>query len=549
MSIGSSKRLQLAGLALGVIVLGSVFAMKDKSQQVGRNMDLPLFDPFTKALHCGTTASSLGEFDAEANDWFQKAISMESREFFPSDRDYPQIVKLTQAAAARRHWKAMLNLASFRIEGRFATENELEAISLVEGAMLIGAPSAFDRMGEYHLRGKGGLWPDATKAFAFFQRAAQMGSPEAMVYLGEKLDVGPEYVSAGSWPNIPLAQRLYECAFRQGYGPAAYHLGRMYGVPRLPTGRITGLATAETKERALKILHEGVKLGCEECARELFAAFDETGESYVPHRDKARSQRYLMLTLALEFNPRRRFPNLDKVLPLPPTELPPWDGERSSLVEAAKGVRTRLAPIQITLPSKGQDRYFVNPAYSLTKSTDSAKGPLAPYAGYWKPSAPNTTPSLQSELAKLRPGLYSQNEPFDRLAPLLNLSRSEASEIVWERWITVRKTGDVIELFAADDAVRDIDRVVYRKDGITARTSPATGTWQPWVRADHPLAPLVNQFWRQAWVRKGLAFPDPIKDWLLDLPASELEWHLMEAEADATMAFGSDAFHVAEEAP
>ena len=501
-------------------------------------MDLPLFDPMVKAFHCEGSTRSRDDFDAEANDWFQKAISLESPEFFPSDRDYPQIVKLTQAAAARRHWKAMLNLASFHLEGQIATESETLAVDLVEGGMQVGAPAAFDRMGEYHLRGEGGLRPNSTQAFAFFQRAAQMGSPEAMVFLGEKLDVGPDYVTAGTWPNIPLAQRLYECAFRQGYGPAAYHLHRMYAVPRLPTGRISEDATPETKQRALKVLHEGVKLGCVDCARALFVAFDDNEETIVQHRDKARSQRYHMLTLALDFNPRRRFPNLDKVLPLPPAELPPWDGERSSLVEAAKGVRTRQPWIQFTLPSPERDRYFVNPAYSLRKSIDTAEGSVAPYAGYWKPSAPIAAAALQSELSKFGPGLYASGEPFDRLAPLINLSRSEASAIVWERWITTRKNNDVIELFAADDAVRDIERVVYRKDGVKALTSPATGTWQPWVRDDHPLAPLVNQFWRQAWVRKGQAFPDPSKDWLLELPASDLEWHLMEAEGDAKMPAG-----------
>lgn len=514
--------------------------MRDISEGVDRNMELPLFDPFAKSFRCDIAARQLVELDAEANDWFQKAISLESREFFPSDRDYSQIVKLTQAAAARRHWKAMLNLASFHVEGRFAPESEVLAVNLVEGAMRIGAAAAFDRMGEYHLQGKAGLWPNSTQAFAFFQRAAQMGSPEAMVFLGVKLDVGPDYATGWTWPNIPLAQRLYECAFRQGYGPAAYHLHRMYGVPRLPTGRISGRATTETNKLALKVLHDGVKLGCADCARALFVAFDETEETFVPHRDKARSQRYHMLAMALDFNPRRRFPNLDKVLPLPPAELPPWDGERSSLVEAAKGVRTRLSAVQITLPSMERGRYFVNPAYSLSKSSDTAEGSIAPYAGYWKPSAPTATAALQSEFSKLLPGLYASGEPFDRLTPLINLSKSEASAIVWERWITVRKNDDVIELFAADDAVRDIQRAVYRKDGIKGRTSPATGTWQPWVRDDHPLAPLVNQFWRQAWVRKGHVFPDPAKDWLLELPASELEWHLMETEEDAKMPSGPE---------
>lgn len=527
-----------------ILVVGGGYAMKE-DKRVDRNMKLAPFAPYSMEFSCQTPPAKLHQFDAEANDWYQRAISLDSLEVFHEDRPYPEITKLTQAAADRGHWKAMLNLASLYVEGRVPGGAPTEAVTLVERAMKIGAPGAYDRMGVYHLNGTA-VAPNADRAYEFFQRAAQLGSPDAMVYLGEKLDVGPDYESPGYWANGRVALKLFECAFSQGYGLAADRLYYDYFAPRAENGRITGRPTSVTKQRALKILHEGVKLGCMECARALFVEFDTNEDSVAPHRDKARSKRYHMLTLALDFNPRRRFPNLDKVLPLPPAELPPWDGERASLVEAAKGLRTKLAPIQITLPAKGRDRYFVNPAYSLIKSTDSAEGPLAPYAGYWKPSAQNATPSLQSELARLRPGLYLRNEPFDRLAPLVNLSRSDALAIVWERWITVRKNGDVIELFAADDAVRDIDRVVYRKDGIRAQTSPATGTWQPWIRDDHPLAPLVNQFWRQAWVKKGQAFPDPAEDWLLELASNELEWHLMESEADAKTAVGAGTTSVDE---
>lgn len=58
-----------------------------------------------------------------------------------------------------------------------------------------------------------------------------------------------------------------------------------------------------------------------------------------PYVDKARGERYRMLSNALGFNPNRRFPNLDKILPLPPADLPPWDGQRKSLLDAAMGVR------------------------------------------------------------------------------------------------------------------------------------------------------------------------------------------------------------------
>ncbi|CDG81248.1 hypothetical protein GJA_589 [Janthinobacterium agaricidamnosum NBRC 102515 = DSM 9628] len=35
---------------------------------------------------------------------------------------------------------------------------------------------------------------------------------------------------------------------------------------------------------------------------------------------------------------------------------------------------------------------------------------------------------------------------------------------------------------------------------------PASGVWQPWVDASHPLQAIVNQHWRQVWLTKGQAF-------------------------------------------
>ncbi len=52
--------------------------------------------------------------------------------------------------------------------------------------------------------------------------------------------------------------------------------------------------------------------------------------------DTARSERYDVLNDALYIIPDLRFPNLDKVLTLPPARLPMWDGKTESLIKAAK---------------------------------------------------------------------------------------------------------------------------------------------------------------------------------------------------------------------
>ena len=54
--------------------------------------------------------------------------------------------------------------------------------------------------------------------------------------------------------------------------------------------------------------------------------------------DKARAERYSVFGDALYTNPDLRFPNLDKVLPLPPAPLPKWDSNKQTLIDAAKAV-------------------------------------------------------------------------------------------------------------------------------------------------------------------------------------------------------------------
>ncbi|WP_100427751.1 tetratricopeptide repeat protein [Janthinobacterium sp. 67] len=342
MDSNQSSMAAARGCLASLIVLCCLLACKMPDDKVlPRNQSLPLFNPHVADFICETEASKVPPIDAQAEDWFLEARAMEDPEIFVEDRDYKKIVDLTRQAAQRSHWNAMLNLASLYVEGRDPLYGEEEAVQLVEKAMRLGIPAAYDRMGTYYANGTG-VNGDITRAYAFWQKAAQMGNPQAMAFLADKLNVGPASEGAGYWSNIPVATKMLECAFGQGYGPAAFDLHYLYVSPRAANGKINGSRNAETKNRALKVLHEGVKFGCEDCANALAIEFGspfDLADMLAPYVDKARGERYRMLSNALGFNPNRRFPNLDKILPLPPADLPPWDGQRKSLLDAAMGVR------------------------------------------------------------------------------------------------------------------------------------------------------------------------------------------------------------------
>ncbi|MBE3025365.1 sel1 repeat family protein [Janthinobacterium sp. GW458P] len=350
------------GRLASLIVLCCLLACKMPDDKVlPRNQSLPLFNPHVSDFICEIESNKVPPIDAQAEDWFLEARALEDPEIFVEDRDYRKIIDLTRQAAERSHWKAMLNLASLYVEGRDPLYGEEEAVQLVEKAMRLGVPAAYDRMGTYYANGTG-VNGDITRAYAFWQKAAQMGNPQAMDFLSDKLNVGPANEGAGYWANIPVAIKMMECAFSQGYGPVAYNLSYMYASPRMATGRVSGPRTPETKALALKVLHEGVAFGCEKCANKLTIEFGDPfdlANMLVPYIDKARAERYGVLSRALGFNPNRRFPNLDKILPLPPADLPPWDGQRKSLLDAAMGVRPPPATPQPSAASLLQKPYFL----------------------------------------------------------------------------------------------------------------------------------------------------------------------------------------------
>jgi len=484
-----------------------------------RNKELPLFDPHRADFTCQLEAGKVPPIDAEADAWFLDARALETDpEVLDEERDWKKIVRLTRQAAERGHWKSMLNLASLYLEGRDPERGTEDAVLLVEQGMRLGVPAAYDRMGTYHMNGvvKG----DASQAYAFWQKAAEMGNPHAMTFLAEKLMATWDNPNEGFWANIPVGTKMLECAFGQGDAQAALALQFRYS--RLPT--------SEGKSRALRVLHEAVKLGCAKCAHYLQLEFDDpdTTDMIVPHRDKVRSERYEMLGDALDFNPNRRFPNLDKMVPLPPARLPPWDGKRETLLKAVMAVTPPNAVPKSSAASRRQGREFLDAAYDLRPTADTTNEPNAPFAAYWRPTAPQEAGPVREYLGTIAPALYRPGEAFITPRYPDGAGRGAIPRIVWERLITVHHNHGAIAPRAPAGLMREVAALAPHPSATAAQACPVTGSWQPWLPVEHPLRHAVNQPWRQAWVTAGGRFPDPAKDWLLPLDAGELTWHLLD---------------------
>lgn len=495
---------------------------KEKLVPLPRNEELPLFQPHMTDFSCKIEAIAVPPIDAQADQWYRESLALDSADIYTDDKDYKSIVRLMQQAALRRHWKAMLNLASLYIERRDPAHGVEDAIKLVEEGMRLGIPAAYDRMGTYYLNGTG-VPADSTMAYAFMQKAAQMGNASSMHYLAEKMRAGTDGALPGYWSNIPIAMKMFECALSQGYGPPGDFLHVLYAHP--------GYAepTEKNKAKALKTLHEGTKFSCDGCAIELFVEFGDPIDlknSPAPYIDPARAERYQTIGHALSFDPSDRFPNLDKVIPLPPAALPPWNGDRDTLLFAARGVT--LAPSKPTASSptsQGTGRYFLDAAYKLRATGETATG-KAPFEGYWKPRAPTQSEAIQKHVAAMQPGLYKKGEIFG-LIRMPNDHRPVAG-IEWEYYITVYHDDGAVAPRAPKGMTREMPHSAPLRSAAADESCPASGIWQPWLKNGHPLQALINQPARQSWIVKGQPFPHPERDWRLPIAEQDLSWHLLD---------------------
>ncbi|WP_205169203.1 tetratricopeptide repeat protein [Burkholderia sp. LMG 13014] len=483
---------------------------------------LPLFSPHRKTFTCVYQAQHVPPVDPQAELWFQQALALDDPNIDYDKRDYAKIYQLYTQAAERNHWKAMLNIASLILSDRrgVPTHDPEIAIRWVEKAMKLDVPDAYDMMGIYHQNGliKGG---DATSAYAFFQRAADMGSPSAQTFIGTKTDAAYDDPGGEFWGNLPIATQMLECAFAQGYGDAADELGHVYARDNTPEG----------KSRALKILHEGVKLGSAKCAHSLapeFRGLDlADGTNLVGHIDKARAERYSKLGDALEFyQGRLKLPNLDKVLPLPPAALPKWDGSVQTLINGAKAVTPSPKPQKTTAL---QGREFIPRGYAVAtreQSTMVAAGnnPV-PREGYWlalygPPATPKSDllPARRNTPERYRAGERFEASSFEWLA---------AEQVQWhylgEAYALPPQQHDFLTHMVEAGLLREVPEPASPVRCNGQQRCPQTGIWESRVAADHPMETLYNRWDQQAFVEKGQAFPQP-GDRFIDVAARDMQW-------------------------
>ncbi|UNH32096.1 SEL1-like repeat protein [Moellerella wisconsensis] len=253
--------------------------------------------------------------DPEADMWFKEARNLEKQK---GKKDYVKIDSLYRQAAMKNHYKAMGNLQALIASGDVAPSQgqfrQQEVIDIVERLIKMDIPFGYFIMGTYLQQGYG-VEQDSEAAFQYMLKAAVMGNPDAQYVIGQRFMDATKPQSY----RLDLGRSMLACSAKQGYANAAYRLGMNYRV------------ADNNYSKALIYFQQATQYGDERGAYTLTDAFstndpnnklDYLGQQIDPERVK----RYQKIHDELDKNPYAKFPDINKIVPLPPAELPEWDG-------------------------------------------------------------------------------------------------------------------------------------------------------------------------------------------------------------------------------
>ncbi|ELU1437562.1 TPA: sel1 repeat family protein [Providencia rettgeri] len=270
---------------------------------------------------CVYEKDTLPPVDPEADVWFKQARELEKVN--KSQRDYVKIGELYRKAAERNHPKAMLNLSNLisygkvpPIEGKGPAQ---EVWDIIRKMAKLNISYGYYQMGHYLDTGYG-VAADRTKALAYFRQAADLGNPEAQYFIGDIFI--SQRVSDSDNPayHPDIGKKMLTCAAQQGNKEAAFTAAMFYK------------SVEKNFDIALEFFQLASENGHRISASILIDTFkiDTTPKDYyylAVKPDPERSARYEAIVKEMDASDETaKFPDIDKIVPLPPAELPEWDG-------------------------------------------------------------------------------------------------------------------------------------------------------------------------------------------------------------------------------
>ncbi|WP_428943308.1 SEL1-like repeat protein [Pantoea sp. FN060301] len=220
--------------------------------------------------------------------------------------------RLYRIAAENGHVKAAINLQNGALRGQYHLSSA-ERLRLSERLIDEGVATGYYFIALYLQHGGAGLKQDPEMALRYFRKAADEGNAQAQAYVGDKLAPG------NMAPEV--ARQMRRCAAEQGEGDAASKLG-------------VNLAGHERYQEAMEAFQLGVAAGDSSSASFLEHGFDgpePDNQLYYlgQQKDPERARRYEQIgdVLGNYSYAHPTVPEINEIVPLPPAELPEWDGK------------------------------------------------------------------------------------------------------------------------------------------------------------------------------------------------------------------------------
>ena len=342
----------------------------------------PHVNPFTeiKARLAFTCAhEKIPTATAEADSLFQHARWLQKNNQLKQDKTVDvEIERLYRIASENGHYKANINLQNGAMRGHFKLSGA-EHLRLSQQLIEAGVATGYYFVGIFLQQGSAGLQTDPEMALRYYRKAADQGNAEAQYYVGDKLDpidVAPE-----------IALQMYRCSAEQGNGEAAVALG-IY------------LKHKGQYQEALEALQMGVAAGDETSASFLENGFSGPKQDDRLHylgqpEDLVRAERYEQIgkVLGNYSYAHPKVPEINEILPLPPAQLPPWDGKLQWLEARLANVPPQkpsaalihqLAKAKVLDPATGKPMPDSPAFIRISSLVPCYSGQACPQTGYWQ---------------------------------------------------------------------------------------------------------------------------------------------------------------------
>jgi uncharacterized protein len=134
-----------------------------------------------------------------------------------------RILTDVRQASEQGDWGARALMAYFYLHGLGPLDSNhvldpdpVKAVDIARMAAEVRLPWGLYDLGVAYEHGYGGAPYDVNLAWAYYLKAAQLGSPEAQMALAD---------AYGEASRFDAEEAMKQCAYQQGHGPAAFALG------------------------------------------------------------------------------------------------------------------------------------------------------------------------------------------------------------------------------------------------------------------------------------------------------------------------------------